>query len=239
MNYTFADIEKYVEGQMTPQEAQAFEAACEREAELKEQLEAYMFTRDVLQKEAALGNETAALKEKLTQLTREHFGGTAATSKVVRLRTLSYYMAAAASVVLLLWLTVFYNADEGFTIQPIPGAIVRGNTSDFMVAAQHFNEGAYAQALPAFQKLYRQDSANAVYAYYLGICYLKVGDYRQSCPLLERVANGASAYREDALFFVALCAQKTGDKARAEAAIKKVPPTSPYYKAAQKLLREL
>lgn len=56
-------------------------------------------------------------------------------------------------------------------------------------ARELFNQGKYAEALPAFQRLVKQSPSNANYNYWYGACCVETGADSLATPYLEKAAK--------------------------------------------------
>lgn len=236
MNYSYSDIDAYLNGELNAEEQQQFEQELRSNKQLQEQVNAYRLLNSTVGKHQQAEQTLPELKQILDPLTHQYFKKE--KIKVFTMKRTMYMLAAAASVVLILLLALPGASPDGYTVDDMPGAIVRGAEDEKAKAAQLFNNKQYAEAATAFAKLRTAAPADATVDFYLGISLLKTGKYAEALPLFETLANGPSVYAEDAHFFAALSAYhlQQSDKAKQYAA--KVKEGSRYWKNAKAVLKK-
>lgn len=237
MNYSYSDIDAYLNGELNAEEQQQFEQELRSNKQLQEQVNAYRLLNSTVGKHQQAEQTLPELKQILDPLTHQYFKKE--KTKVFTMKRTMYMLAAAASVVLILLLALPGASPDGYTVDDMPGAIVRGAEDEKAKAAQLFNNKQYAEAATAFAKLRTAAPADATVDFYLGISLLKTGKYAEALPLFETLANGTSVYAEDAHFFAALSAYhlQQSDKAKQYAA--KVKEGSRYWKNAKAVLKKI
>lgn len=241
MNYTLEDIEAYLNGEMDAVQKQEFEQQLTTDAQLQKQVGELRFLQTTIDKHLQAEQTLPELKKILTPLTQTHFhkaeqqkGG-----KVISMNRVFAAIALAASVILIFFLYLPGVSVDGYPVDDMSGAITRGNETKLAKAAQLFNDGKYAEAVTAFQKLKAASPDDATINYHLGISLVKTKNFTDALTLFEALAKGESVYKEDAIFFAALSAYnlQQNDKAKEyAAAVKK---ESKYYKYANAVLKKI
>ena len=237
MTYTYSDIDAYLNGELNAEEQQAFEQELRSNQQLQEQVNAYRLLNSTVGKHQQAEQTLPELKQILDSLTHQYFKKEKA--KVFTMKRTMYMLAAAASVVLILMLVLPGTSPDGYSIDNMPGAIVRGTEDEKAKAAQLFNNKQYAEAATAFAKLKATAPADATVDFYLGISLLKTEQYADALPLFETLANGTSVYAEDANFFAALSAYHLQQNEKAKQYAEKVKEGSRYWKNVKAIKKKL
>ncbi|RXK59241.1 hypothetical protein ESA94_13955 [Lacibacter luteus] len=237
MNYTYSDIDAYLNGELNAEEQQQFEQELRSNTQLQEQVNAYRLLNSTVGKHQQAEQTLPELKQILDPLTHQYFKQQKA--KVFTMRRTMYMLAAAASIVLILLVALPGTSPDNYSFDDMPGAIVRGNEDEKAKAAQLFNNEQYADAAKAFQQLRSTTSPDAAVDFYLGISLLKTEQYADALPLFETLANGTSVYAEDANFFTALSAYHLQQNVKARQYAEKVKEGSRYWKNAKVIKKKV
>lgn len=241
MNFSYHDIDAYLNGEMNPEQQQAFEEQLKTDDQLKKQLDEFRFLQTTIDKHQQAEQTLPELKKILTPLTQTHFhkaeqqkGG-----RVISMNRIVTGLALAASIALIFFLVIPGVSVDGYPVDNMSGAITRGNETELAKAAQLFNDEKYAEAVTAFQQLKSSSPDDATINYHLGISLLKTKNFTDALPLFEALSKGESVYKEDANFFAAVAAYnlQMNDKAKQYAsAVRK---ESKYYKYAKAVLKKV
>lgn len=237
MTYSYNDIDAYLNGELDAEEQQRFEQELRSNTQLQEQVNTYRLLNSTVGKHQQAEQTLPELKKILDPLTHQYFKKEKA--KVFTMRRTMYMLAAAASVALILLLALPGTSPDGYTVDDMPGAIVRGTETEKAKAAQLFNNQQYAEAAKAFQQLKATGAADAAVDFYLGISLLKNKQDADALPLFETLANGTSVYAEDANFFAALTAYHLQQYEKAKQYAEKVKEGSRYWKNAKAVLKKI
>lgn len=239
MNYDYYDIELYLNGELNADDQKAFEQQLQTDKVLQQKIRDYQQLQSTIQKHTAAEETLPQLKAILKPLTKQHFAAKQQQAKVFTLKRMSYVLAAAASIALIFFLALPGISPDGYRVDDMPGAIVRGNEDTKAKAAQLFNSEQYKEAAAALQQLKQTTPADATVDFYLGISLLKTKKYNEALPLFETLAAGTSVYKEDAVFFVALSAFHLQQKDKAKQYAAQVKEGNRYEKEANALLKKL
>ncbi len=205
MNYTYHDIEQYLSGEMNTAELQQFEAQLKTDEQLQKQVTAYKMLQTTISKHQQAEETLPELKAILQPLTKQYFQQKQQSAKVFSIKRMVYVLAAAASIALILFLAIPGVNVDGYPIDDMSGAIVRGSETDLAkamsTAAKFYNNKNYVAAADVLQQLKEKSPNDAVINYHLGISLLKQQKNEAALELFEALANGQSVYREDANFF--------------------------------------
>ncbi len=236
MTYSYNDIDAYLNGELQAEELQQFEQELRSNTQLQEQVNSYRLLNSTVGKHQLAEQTIPELKQLLEPLTQQYFKQQKA--KIFTLKRSMYMLAAAASVVLILLLALPGVSPDGYTVDNMPGAIVRGKEEEKAKAAQLFNNEQYAEAVQAFQQLKASGPADAAVDFYLAVSLLKTKQYTAALSLFEPLANGTSVYAEDAHFFAALSAYHLQQHEKAKQYAEQVKEGSRYWKNAKAILKK-
>ena len=70
----------------------------------------------------------------------------------------------------------------------------------YFLATYHFYNDDFGEALPIFQKLLKNDSANSNLRYYIGVCYYHTNNYNASKEYLTIASKNTSESYKDSVF---------------------------------------
>ncbi len=233
----FEKIEAYTEKWMSEPERAAFEIELQTDAQLRQDYEDWLQAESILKRQIGSQADIADLKQILEPLTKQHFKTEGpSTTKVVSIKKyLGTAIAAAAIFILYLSLP---GGMENYTVPDMPQAVVRGSEALSNKGAQLFNKGKYEEALPLLREQAFSEPEDATANFFYAVSLVKTKKYKEALKVLQPVAEGESAYREDAAFFSALSAYKLNRKPEALAFAEQVSESSAYYQYSQKIIKK-
>lgn len=237
MSYTYADIDAYLNGELPAESQQAFEQELGRNEQLQQQVSTYRLLQTTISKHQQAEASLPALKQLLEPLTQQHFRQQKA--RLFTLKRSLYTLAAVAAVVLILLLALPGVSPDGYRVDDMPGAVVRGYEDEKAKAAQLFNQKQYDKAVAAFTQLKKGGIEDATVDFYLGISLLKTGQYTEALPLFENLAQGVSVFAADANFFAALSAYHLQQNIKAKQYAQQVGENSRYWNNAKAILKKM
>jgi len=148
-------------------------------------------------------------------------------------------MAAMAAAAILIIYFALPSGIDNYDAPEMPQAVVRGSEELSNKGALLFNEGKYEQALPLLKEQVAAHPDDATTSFFYAVSLVKTKNYREAFPVLQTLANGSSAYKEEAAFFAALAAYKLDKKEDAVNYAGIVSESGAYYKQAQKIISRL
>lgn len=171
--------------------------------------------------------------------------GSSKKSKTVRLRT---WITAAASIAILI--SVFFYkqnmADpDVLAAQYLQTQFVEhpGNSKGFAQvnsfrseAILAFNEEAFLKAAENFEKITEPTQEDI---YYLGLSFLKTGQYSKASESLEKCLSEGSRFKEEATWFLAISLILEGKEANSKVLLEEIKKVDWQYEKAQKLIKTL
>lgn len=242
----FTLLNDYFNGLLAPDEARSVEARAASEAEfgqefdLRRRMEA--FPRRAAQRQvfadilAAVG--TDFFQEKKLETPENQ---TTMTAKVNRMR----WLAVAASVALVAIAVWFFARESSpsyrqYAQHDTPSFTIRGAADQAAGEAEKaFDEKNYAAALSALERLLTVQSDDPTALLYKGICLIELDHIGEARAVLAPMADGNSALRGEARWYVALSFLKEKNSAACRTELLKIPAEEARYEQAQELLKKL
>lgn len=235
-------FENYLLGDLSETEKSAFEARLKTDSKFNDSFNTYKELSSFL--EHKFGNEEAstAFQNNLKNISKTYFEKLDAPKKVVRFKIWKY--AVAASVVLLIGITVFNNFSspvyEDFANYNSISLTVRGEQDALLKTAENaFNTKDFAKAEEAFKSLMLIDKDNAELQFYRAIANVELNKYETAERLLTSLSKGQSAYKNKAIWYLALSHLKQKDYDASLEILKTIPEDADDYNKAQKLIKKL
>ena len=243
-------IERYLAGELSNEEVQAFELRLQTDSEFAENFTLYQSIQNEMQSD----EDEASLKEELWRHTKKYFGEEEKGGKVIPMgpvrkkRWVYAAVAAAACIALLLvfrpWQDNRLSNDELYAQNAVPEDLpttMRGGNDDSLRAraAALYNKKDFAAALPLLDSITKYNPGEAQLQLALGICYLQTNNFEMAITKFDSLAAGQSIYHYDAFAWKAYVYLKQNNKEACIAALKQIPADAPNYGKAEKLIKEL
>src|SRR5690606_4851189 len=171
--------------------------------------------------EHQIGNEeaSAAFQQNLKKISTEHFSKNTVAEEVVtpKVRKLNFYKYAIAACIALLFGIFVFNqfSTPSYSDYNDFGAIslsVRGHQDELLKTAETaFNNKDFAKAEAAFAELLNSDTDNMELKLYRAISNIELNDFETADALLNELRNGNSAYKNKAIWYLALSKLKQNE----------------------------
>lgn len=227
-------IIRYVDGELSPEELGAFEAALQTDTELAAEVERYRDVKAVLQERLPEDATREALVRRTARLNREYFAPQAAAPPSRRtpiLRRLAPIAAAACILVaaVLLWPGDYDHKLDQLGNTAMIGITERGVQTDSLLqeAAVFFNQQQFEKALPLLNGAVVADTSSQLALFYLGIAAWHTGDLPLARSSLQQVFDRGSVLKNDAAFYMALTYAREKNKPLALEWLRKIPTMAP------------
>jgi tetratricopeptide (TPR) repeat protein len=241
--YDYDMISRYVDGEMTAEEKQAFEQQLMQDAELKKEVELYREVNVALQSQLHPDEGEKALRLTLEDLRQQHFKTSGA--KVIQMRRNRWLAAAAAAAVILavlIWSPwIQFDLYSQFAQIEMSTMAERGTPADSLKqeVVQKFNNKKFEEAIPMFETILAQDSADAYHRYFYAIALLETDQVEKSRAELTQLYNGTSIYRYDAAYYMALSYLKQKDRTTCTQWLSRIPEDAEIYSRSERLMKKL
>jgi tetratricopeptide (TPR) repeat protein len=241
-------IEKYLGGELSRDELQAFDLRLQNDKTFAEIFALYKS----VEAEMHEAEDETELRNRLSGISQKHFN-IAAPAKIIKLKTnrtrwLLYATAAAASIIILLflkpWQDKVFTNEELYAQYAVPEelpTVVRGTNDDSLLinATKLFNEIKYPAALIQLDSIVKQRPTEAQLQLALGICYLKTGNFDSAINRFDSLAVQESVYKYVAMEWKAFVYLKQNKTAECIAVLKMIPADAGNYKRANELIGKL
>ncbi len=231
-------VARYVEGDMDEAEIAEFETQLKSDAELQQNLKDYHHIHQSLKMKLANNDE---LKNTLQGFNKQYF---AAEPKVVSFKPVLKWLSGVAAILvigLFIWAPWNANLYETYSDDSQMLVTERGaaTLTDLDKAAALYNEKDYDGAKTSLKKLYSQQPANAMIAYYYGMSLIKTNAVENARKILTPIFNGESVFKYEAAYSIALSYLKEDNKVDAKTWLQKIPAETTRYEQAQELLGKM
>ncbi len=242
----FSLLDNYFNGLLPPDEARAVEARAAEDAvfgqefALRREMEA--FPRRAAQRQAFVHTlatvEADYFQETALKATENQ---SRMTAKVTRMR----WMAAAASLALVAAAVWFFTTTGGSSYRQYaqhdqPSFTIRGAADQAATDAEKaFAEKNYADALTALDRLLAAQPDDPTALLYKGICLIELERMIEARAVLTPMADGNSALRAEARWYIALSYLKEKNNAACRSELLNIAPGEARYEQAQALLKKL
>ena len=239
-------FESYLSNELSEDEVITFEAKLKNDPEFAEAFKTYKELSSFLEHTFENEEKSNAFKKNLENISDSHFNENKDVSEFegkTKTYTLFKYIIAA-SVALLFGIFTFNQFSSptyaDFNNYDAISLTVRGANDDLLKTAENtFNTKNFASAEVAFKQLIELDKDNSELKLYRAISNIELSNFETSDNLLEDLRNGNSAYKNKAIWYLALSKLKQDDEVACVDILKTIPEDADDYTRAQKLLIKL
>ena len=239
-------INRYLDGELNAAEDKAFETQMQQDTELQDEVE---LTRDVqatLKMKLNPGENETALRKSFKEMNEEFFTNRSEQAKIIPLIRRKWMTAVTAIFIIALVLTVWQpwkkeDLYKQYAAIQMPGIAERGAAADSLLkmAVENFNNKKFAEAIPSFEAVLKDSSLNTFVQYYYAIALLQNDQTEKSRIQFTELYNGASLFKYDAAFYMALSYLKEKNKTACKDWLNNIPADAGQYDKAQELLKKL
>ena len=238
-------IEDYFANTLSGKDKKAFEARCENDPDFAKAVGFYILSRQTLH-DALTEDKKKEFLEQYHQLALEN------TEAGTGRRTWFSYIAAAAACILLLIAYLTYS--PGKSPEKLADAYIEENlttlsttmsgaTDSLAMAIGAFNDKDYGKAETIFQLLGKNEDLLPETTEYLGITYLKTGQYDKAIEQFDKLISITGLYANPGKFYMAVTLMKRagdGDSEKAKRLLQEViSGRLPGYKEASVWMKDL
>lgn len=240
-DYNFLLIEKYIKGDLTPEELDSFKILMKNGKNFAKDVALYQEIENSLTSRTINQEEENELKNSLKNLGNE-FITKSNKPKVFILKRYGKYLVAASLVI---FATVFWLNNENPTYGEFANyenldMVVRGSSNVKALKAQHaFNTKNYENALKEFNVLLEKDKLNVELKLYKAISLVELDKFKEADAIYLRISLGNSIFKNKAIWYLALSKLKQKDYKACKKALKSLPEDAEDYETAKKLLDKL
>ena len=239
-------FEAYLAGELSAEENTTFKNRLETDAAFKESFHTYKELSGFLEHKFKNEEETNAFKSNVESISKTHFNASKNTSEEKKKGTtfslLKY--AIAACVVLMFSIVTFNKMNQpsysDYNQHGIIDLTVRGGNIDLLnKTAKTFNNKEYEKASGYLETLLKEEPDNKEYQLYYAITNIELDKFEVSEPILQDLAKSNSAYKNKAIWYLALSNFKQEKEEESIKWLKQVPEGAGDYHQAQELLNKL
>ena len=235
-------FEDYLLESLSETDKVAFEARLETDSNFKESFNTYKELSSFLEHKFENETNSNTFKTNLESISKTFFDKQTTSKKLIRVKP--WQFAAAASVLLLIGISVFNNFSspvyEDFSNYDSISLTVRGDQDALLKTAETaFNTKDFVRADEAFKSLILMDKDNVEIKFYRALTNLELNKFDTAASLLLNISSGQSAYKHKATWYLALSKLKQNEYEDCLEILKTIPEDSEDYKNAQKLIKKL
>ena len=235
-------FENYLSETLSSTEKEIFEARLETDLKFNESFNTYKELSSFLTQKFENETVSATFQNNLKSISKTYFEKQEAPKKVISFKPWQYAMAA--SLLLLVGITMFSNfsnpAYEDFANYDSVSLTVRGDEDALLKTAENaFNTKDFIKADEAFKSLLVIDKDNAELKFYRAVANVELSKFEIADNLLIGLSKGQSAYKNKAIWYLALSNLKQDEFDDCLEILKTIPEDAEDYKKAQKLINKL
>ena len=235
-------FESYILGDLPETEKIAFETRLKTDTIFNESFNTYKELSSFLEHKISNDATSTAFQNNVKNISKAYFEKQETPKKAINFKPWQYAMAA--SVALLIGIVLFNNlATPSYSDYATHGNIsltVRGEQETLLQTAENaFNARDFVKAEEAFNSLMLIDGDNVEIQFYNAIANLELNDFETAEILLNNIKNGESAYKNKAIWYLALSKLKQNEHDACLEILKTIPEDAEDYGKAQKLIKKL
>lgn len=234
-------FERYCNQEISSSEQQQLDELIKEDTSVKEEFRLYQEANEHLK--VNFSAQKVELEKSITEIGSSYFKSESINkeTKVIRIPIWGY--AAAASVVIILVVYLFMPQQPVYTDYASIDTWSLTERGDQEVLSKRteelFNAKRYEEAEQSITQLMKIDNENAEYQFYYGIVLLEQNKYNKATQVFEKLQEGSSVYKYNALWYEALNQLKQEQYDQCSKLLKSIPEEAEDYGQAQNLLGKL
>lgn len=246
MDYT-EFIERYIQGEMSPEEIIWFEKEIEGNLSLKDEINLRKQVDSVLS-----DKDMIDLKMQLDQIHQEIFEVTEKGKGAIRQIYRRVYITASALAVFAIAFTI-YMANRNFSndklvelyYQPAQTTMnfrsAEPSKDILSEAMEYYNSEDYQQAIKLFEMILQKDQNQVGVNLYSGISHMEIQEYEEANKRFKKILdNQPNPFVESANWYLGMCYIMTDKRAKATTQFELLSKTNGYYQEnAKKILKRI
>lgn len=236
-------FETYLEGDMPQDDIVTFEKRLEKDSGFNNAFKLYKETASFLEDKFKNEDEREAFKTNLQNISQAYFNNAKSNSnKIKKQRYLKFGLAACTIMLLGFFIFNQFSSPDynDYANYDTVSLTVRGENEALLQTAETaFNNKNFEIANDAFEGLLILDKNNAELKFYYALCNIETNNFELADSLLNSLQKGTSAYKQKAVWFLALSKLKQDELGECAEILKTIPQDSEDYQQAQKLLKKL
>lgn len=235
-------FETYLLGNLTEKENATFKNRLHNETEFKHAFDTYSELSGFLEHKFENEEKLVSFQNNLKNIGNAYFDKQKTTKRVIKFRPWQYAIAAS----LVLFIGVFsYNLFSipsygDFASYDTINLTVRGSQNDLITNAEKaFNTKNFTDAETYFSQLLSTDINNQELQLYKAISEIELNKFDKAEILLTKISQGNSAFKNKAIWYLALSKLKQKEYKECIEILKSIPEEAEDYTMAQKLLKKI
>ncbi|SRR6266487_6982888 len=223
-------IDAYFNQQLGPEEARQFEQRISEDSNFAGEVAFYLSAKQALKEQVVL-EKKEWFKELLAQ--NSSVNEAYHTGQVRKMWT--YRVAAAAAILTCVFFAGYLFFSKSASPQQMADNYINENLKTLSVkmgardsiqdGVRLYNKGQFDSSLQQFETILQRDSGNYLIKNYLGIVYLRLGNYDKALRYFRQLENYSTLFSNPAIFYQALTLLKRnqpGDKQKAKLLLQQV-----------------
>lgn len=246
----YIQFEDYLFGSLNKAETEVFENKLKTNNAFAEAFQTYKNLSNYLSDKYGNETESEAFRSNLSSISNKYFKEKLEVSEEdseekSSKKSFGFYKYVFAACVFVLFGVFTFNqfsnpSYSDFNNFDTVSLTVRGENDALLKTAEKaFNSKDFAAAEKAFAQLIETDKNNAEWNLYSGISNIELNNYDEADDILTEIANGNSAYKNKAIWYLALSKLKQEDTLACIDILKTIPEEADDYERAQRLLDQL
>lgn len=233
-------FENYLLGDLSKEDINTFESRLESDSGFKDSFNTYKELSSFLEHKFENEAASTAFKNNLKNISKTYFG----RQEIPKKRFKPWQYAMAATIALLIGITVFNNLStpvySDYSNYESISLTVRGEKDALLNTAENaFNTKDFAKAEEAFKSLMVIEKDNVELQFYRAVSNLELNKFEIAESLLTSLSKGQSAYKNKAIWYLALSNLKQKEYDDCLEILKTIPEDADDYNKAQKLIKKL
>jgi predicted Zn-dependent protease len=233
-------FENYLLGDLSKEDIIAFEIRLEKDSKFKESFNTYKELNSFLEYKFENEEASTTFQNNLKNISKTYFE----KQEVPKKRFKPWQYAMAATIALLIGITMFNNLStpvySDYSNYNSISLTVRGDQDALLKTAENaFNAKDFAKAESAFKSLMVIDKDNAELQFYRAVANLELNKFDTAESLLISLKNGQSAFKNKAIWYLALSNLKQKEYNECLEILRTIPEDADDYNKAQKLIKKL
>ena len=233
-------FENYLLGDLSKGDIYTFESRLKSDSKFKDSFNTYKEFSNFLEHKFENDAASTAFQNNLKNISKTYFEKQETPKK----RFKPWQYAMAATIALLIGITVFNNFStpvySDYSNYESISLTVRGEQDALLNTAENaFNTKDFAKAEEAFKSLMVIEKDNVELQFYRAVSNLELNKFEVAESLLTSLSKGQSAYKNKAIWYLALSNLKQKEYDDCLELLKTIPEDADDYKKAQKLIKKL
>lgn len=231
-------IQDYIDGLLDAQKRKRFEEQLKSDKSLRAEVEMQKYLKEVIAERTS--PEANQLKSTIID-TQENYRSS--TKRGIAERRRYYLWVSIAAACLLLVIFNPFKSDSISDLYNVPvmhSEVVRGGGTEgdsYEKAKSLYDQKLFKEARTHLDRLISIDHDNVQYIYYRALTFYGEEDWDNAVSALKPISQGNSVFAEEAIYYLAICQYRLGNKEDALHTVHRITRDSDKYSDAKLLIR--